>query len=266
MESWGLAGRGEGVGWGGQTNIGKPAGLRPVPRLHLDKEIEMKSTAEHPVPDIVLDIETYADVSEEQLKHIKAGIKPDGRIKDPAKIKADIAKKQTEVLDKAALSPRTGRVVCVGIGIRKLDDAKMAWWEFAAFLDEVNEEEKLLRIIDDTLADNIHGHLITFDGRRFDLPFMAARAMKHGMALRYKWPLGYHPLHIDLFELLGKEGGLDAWAMGLLGRSKTTAGSEIAGMVEGERWNEIREHCLEDIRMTAELFDRLERVARLERR
>lgn len=226
----------------------------------------MKSNPNHPVTDVVLDIETYQDMSEEQRVRLEEACKAPENYKDRAKIAAYIEKAKKKVLDKAALSPRTGRVVCVGIGIHTLDDDKNPTWGCVAFVDESNEEEKLLRIVDDALADILRGHLITFNGRRFDLPFMAARAMRHGLNLRYRWPLGYHPLHIDLFELLGKEGGLDAWAMGILGRSKATSGSEIAGMVEAEEWDKLREHCLEDIRMTAELFDRLEGVARLERR
>ncbi len=228
----------------------------------------MKATAEFGIPDVVIDIETDQDVSEAQRVHLEAGISAPKNYKDAGKIEAYIAKAKVEVLTKAALSPRTGRVVCVGIGVRTHDEGKppRPKWDFSAFVDEQNEEKKLLATIDEVLDGQTHGHLITFDGRRFDLPFMAARAMKHDMNLRYKWPLGYNPTHIDLFELLGKEGRLDAWAMGLLGRPKTSSGSEIAGMVEAGRWDDIRAHCLEDVRMTAELYDRLVRVASVERR
>lgn len=226
----------------------------------------MKSTAEHPVPDIVLDIETYQDVSDEQREHLEAGVSAPKNYKDAGKIAAYVEKAKAEILDKAALSPRTGRIVAVGIGIRKLDDNGVPEWEVAAFVDKENEEEKLLKIIDDLLWENMHGHLITFNGRRFDLPFLAARAMRHNMNLRYKWPLGYHPLHLDLFDLLGKEGGLDAWAMGILGMSKATSGSEIAGMVKAMNWDGIRQHVVLDVTMTAHLFDRLEKVSRLERK
>lgn len=223
----------------------------------------MEATPEFPIPNIVLDIETYPDVSEEHLEQIRANLKAPSGYKDPVKIKAYIEKEKVKALSKAGLSPRTGRAVCVGIGVRTHDGGKppRPQWDFAAFVDKENDEEKLLTTIDEVLNEQIHGHLITFDGRRFDLPYLAARAMKHNMALKYRWPLGYNSTHVDLFELLGKEGKLDAWAMGLLGRAKTSHGSEIARMVEAGQWDEIKAHCLEDVQMTAELYDRLVRVA-----
>jgi DNA polymerase elongation subunit (family B) len=215
----------------------------------------------HESPDVVIDIETYQDVGEKQLAKIRANIKPDGRMTNQDKIKADVAKKESAIIDKAALSPLTGRIIAVGLGIRR-----GSTWEQAVFVDKLGDEGALLHTVDSVLDELVYGHLITFNGKRFDLPFLAARAMRHRMRLAHRWPLGkYHPLHIDLCDLLGS-GSLDDWATAILDKPKTLSGADIAGLVKDEKWEDIKAHCLEDITLTAELFEAYEAVATLGRK
>lgn len=62
----------------------------------------------------VLDIET-APLPLAHLESIMPDFDPAGNLKDPEKIKADIAAKRAAWLDKAALSPETGRILCAGM-------------------------------------------------------------------------------------------------------------------------------------------------------
>ena len=62
---------------------------------------------------ITFDIETEG-LPESELLAIMPDFKPNGTLKDPDKIAADLAKKKAEWIEKAALSPLTGRVLCIG--------------------------------------------------------------------------------------------------------------------------------------------------------
>jgi DNA polymerase elongation subunit (family B) len=188
-------------------------------------------------------------------------IKAPKNYKDPDKIATYIEREKANVLDKAALSPLTGRIIAVGLGIRR-----GSTWEQAVFVDKLGDEGALLHAVDSVLDELVCGHLVTFNGKRFDLPFLAARAMRHKMKLAYRWPLGkYHPRHIDLCDLLGS-GSLDDWATAILDKPKALLGSAIAELVKAEKWEDIRAHCLEDITLTAELFEAYEAVATLGRK
>ena len=216
----------------------------------------------NPSTDVVIDIETYQDIPPEVLKARVSKIKAPKGWKDPEKIEAHRLQKQAEIREKAALSPITGRVVAVGLGLRRNGSG----WEFGCFVDRNNDEAGLLTEVDRALFEIDHGHLITFGGSRFDLPFLVARAMRHRMPLRYRWPVvRYSKRHIDLRELLG-EGSLSEWAALVLGQEKNGNGSDVAGLVEGEKWDELRAYCLGDVRITAKLFDAYEQCAWLDRR
>jgi DNA polymerase elongation subunit (family B) len=217
---------------------------------------------ENPSTDLVIDIETYQDIPDEVLESRRAQISAPSNYKDPEKIAKYIEEKTAEIVEKAALSPLTGRVVAVGMGLRRHGGD----WEFACLTDRINDEQLLLARVDSTLFDVGHGHLITFDGTRFDIPFLVARAMRHGMLLRYRWPLArYSKRHIDLFTIL-QSGSLGDWSALVLGESKKATGADVAAMVEQERWDDLKTYCLADVRITARLYDAIERCAWLDRR
>lgn len=219
-------------------------------------------THTNPPTDLVIDIETYQDIPPAVLEAKTAKIQPPKNWKDPDKIAAYIEDAKAKIVRQAALSPLTGRVVAVGLGLRRADEQ----WEFGCFVDRTGGEDDLLREVDDALSEIEHGHLITFNGTRFDLPFLVARAMRHGLTLRYRWPVvRYSKRHIDLCQLLG-DGSLSEWAALVLGEGKTGSGADVAGLVEAERWDDLRNYCLEDVRITARLFEAYEDAAWLDRR
>jgi predicted PolB exonuclease-like 3'-5' exonuclease len=108
--------------------------------------------------------------------------------------------------------------------------------------------------------------LVTFNGRAFDLPVIALRALRNGVAL--SWYYGDRALrhrysetgHIDLCDQLADHGAsrsssLDALArlIGLPGKIGID-GSQIDGMFRAGMLDRIQRYCLTDVAQTALLF------------
>lgn len=200
---------------------------------------------------LVVDIETVADVPPWVAEAWKDRAEAPANYKDPVKIERYKEEQVQRRLEKAALSPLTGRVVAVGLGWR--DEPE---WEFSAFIDRQSDEETLLRAVDAAIAGLPRvGWIVSYNGRRFDFPFLAVRAMKHRLELKHKWPLGkWDRRHVDMYDAFG-EGGLADWGRLLLGEDKSGHGSHVEELVREARWDEIEAYCLNDVRLTAGLWD-----------
>lgn len=62
----------------------------------------------------ILDCETAA-LPEDQLALVKPDFQPAKNLRDPEKIKADVAEKEQAWRDRAALSPLTGQILAIGL-------------------------------------------------------------------------------------------------------------------------------------------------------
>lgn len=116
------------------------------------------------------------------------------------------------------------------------------------------------------LVESNRPALITYNGRSFDLPVLALRSLHCGVAMpwyykergiRYRYS---EEGHIDLCDWLADHGAsrassLDALArlIGLPGKIGID-GSQVQGMFEAGRIEEIRNYCLADVAQTALLF------------
>ena len=208
----------------------------------------------------VLDIETYPEIPDGMINILKAELKAPSNLKDPEKIAAALARKEAALVEKAALSPLTARVVIVGMGFRQ----KGGEWEYQVLTDE--NELTLLGLVDLAVAGRQVTKRITYNGARFDIPFLVARCMKHGFVPKWKWPVGrYHPMHVDMYDVLG-EGSLEKWMVLLTGQRKKSSGSQIAELIDSGRLDEAVEHCLDDIKALAMIYERYRRVADNRRR
>jgi len=108
--------------------------------------------------------------------------------------------------------------------------------------------------------------LVTYNGRRFDLPVIALRALCHGISLgwyyrerdvRYRYS---EEGHLDLSDWLAdhgaaRPGSLDAVAklIGLPGKLGVD-GSQVEGLYAAGQLAAIQTYCLSDVAMTALLF------------
>lgn len=217
-----------------------------------------------------IDIETYGKPEGMIRDYLIDHIKPDARLKDPQKVEADVKAKAAAIDEKAALSPTTGRIVCVGI--KRVDGLDEETTTHIARTPE--EEATMLMGVAEILSHGSGGPdetgrsqpftpfaLVTFNGQSFDLPFLAARTAVAGV--KFQWPHPRGRTHCDLFRVLGEHGSLEEWAIALLGRRKKSLGCEIKDLVEREEWEVIRQHCADDVELTAEIYSRLSEACEL---
>ncbi len=106
-------------------------------------------------------------------------------------------------------------------------------------------------------------HLVTFNGRSFDLPVLMLRCLRHGVPLHFffhdrDYRYRYSDAgHIDLYDFLcehgaARVGSLDAVAkvVGLPGKVGVD-GSQVEGLYKAGQVQLIKDYCLMDVTQTA---------------
>lgn len=140
---------------------------------------------------IIFDCETAA-APDDVLDKLKPVFEPDGRLKDPIKIAADLADKEAAWKEKAALSALTGQILAIGY-IQTDTGPPPGIFE--------GHEAEILRDFWNMWL--IGGKLIGFAIKHFDVPFIVMRSriqqvdvpndIMEGRYLSHRW--------IDLQEL-----------------------------------------------------------------
>jgi predicted PolB exonuclease-like 3'-5' exonuclease len=115
-------------------------------------------------------------------------------------------------------------------------------------------------------AEEHRPHLVTYNGRSFDLPVIALRCLRHGVPMRFFFEDKDYRYrfsdtgHIDLHDFLSEHGAarvgkLDAIArvMGLPGKVGVD-GSQVEGLYHAGQLETIKNYCLADVTQTAFLF------------
>jgi hypothetical protein len=110
-----------------------------------------------------------------------------------------------------------------------------------------------------------HPDLVTYNGRGFDLPVLALRSLRHGVAMSwyYQGRLRHRYSeegHLDLCDMLSDHGAarslsLDAVArlIGLPGKVGVD-GSQVEGLYRAGKLDAIKSYCLADVAQTGLLF------------
>jgi predicted PolB exonuclease-like 3'-5' exonuclease len=132
-------------------------------------------------------------------------------------------------------------------------------------------EEKLAREFW-ARAERFPGCLVSFNGRRFDLPVLEMQALRYGISLpaHFAEPGSsrsrYSDLrHLDLFDFLTNygafqiRGGMDLLLklIGMPGKTEVD-GSQVQEMYETGRLDEIHRYCRNDVIQTYFLFIRVQ--------
>lgn len=203
----------------------------------------------------VLDIETVGqrveDIPERALEYLYRSLARDRP--EPEELEA----RKAELIERFGLDPTTGRVIVIGLvesesGVEK------------TFHD--SSEKKLLSEFWRWLAAERPSVVVTFNGKRFDVPFLNIRSAVHGLEPRVVIPMDRYSTspHFDVREVLeGNErhrrGSLDYFCaiFGIDSPKAELDGSRVAeAYVEG-RIEEIVRYCLADCHATAALYRRL---------
>lgn len=147
---------------------------------------------------ISTDIET-APLPEEQLKSLMPEFQADSRLKDPEKIAQNIAKKEGEWKDRAALSPITGRVIAIGSF-----NERSGYWSHI----DADYESELLKCFWGLFRAHSDNPIICgWNIKGFDIPFLIKRSWANrvhvpsGVTHQYKGRTYLSERFVDLMEV-----------------------------------------------------------------
>ena len=157
----------------------------------------------------------------------------------------------------------------VTIGALQIDSSYVKF-KLGSIAETGNEREKVERFAD--LCLKYKPTLVTFNGRGFDLPVIAARCMAYGIPfshyygqkdMRYRFNADGH---FDVMDYLSDYGAtkpakLDAYAklIGFPGKVGIK-GSDVAQYVADGKLQEVSDYCLCDVVQTGGVFLRLQYV------
>ncbi len=204
---------------------------------------------------LVLDIETVGQSVEEipvrALEYLFKNLERE--VTDPE----DLERRREDMISRFGLDPTTGRVIVIGV----VDVETRAETTFAD-----DAETELLSKFWDWLAANGHERYVTFNGKRFDIPFVNVRSAIHGLTPRVVIPadpLTTRP-HFDVREVFEgndrrRRGSLDFFTaiFGVPSPKSKMDGAKVADAYAEGRLDEIARYCLEDCRATAAIYERL---------
>ena len=225
---------------------------------------------------LVFDIETSAlpldTFDEAQQEYL---FRDASKLPDPA---AQLARR-TELAQMLSLYPLTARVVCIAMLNAESQRGQVLfiaddYEENAAdagpveFVPCVDESELLAAFWD---VAKKYDHIVTFNGRGFDVPFIYLRSAQLNVPITRKDWLGYRfatEPHCDLAEqftfygVSGRDGAarkfnLDFYckAFGIESpKSHGVTGHDVNRLMAEERYREIADYCLRDVRATVELY------------
>lgn len=205
---------------------------------------------------IVLDLETRG-VAPETLAEVMPAFKAAANLKDPEKIKADIADKEKAWLGESALHAERGEILCAGI----LDsDTPISWFIDGYEKDIV--EAVMVQLLTSWSNATIVGHNIF----HFDLPYLVRRALKYGItipgflrkALRSYYPPDQIFDTMLEWRLSNREERISldmlAWHLGV-GR-KNGSGKDFAALYASDRPKAL-EYLRNDLELTKRCFERM---------
>lgn len=211
-------------------------------------------------------IEAFDETQQEYLLRDAARV-PEGPERDT---------KRTELIRQLSLYPLTAQVLC--IAMVNADSGRGQVLFLAEDYEPDDEGEvKFVPFADESemLQDfwelaKRYDHIVTFNGRGFDVPFLYLRSALLGVPISRKDWLGYRfqtEPHCDLAEQLtfynvsGRDGAarkfnLDFYckAFGIPSpKAAGVSGGDVGELVAESRFRDIAEYCLRDVRATVEL-------------
>ncbi len=222
---------------------------------------------------LVFDIETHAlplsafDAAQQEYLLRDAYRLPEGPERDA---------RRAEVQRQMALYPLTAQVICIAMinadsgrgQVLYLSDDYQPDDESDVKFVTYSDEGELLH--DFWELARRYDHVVTFNGRSFDVPFLYLRSAILAVEITRRDWLGYRfqtEPHCDLAEQLsfynvsGRDGAARRFnfdfyckAFGIDSpKSHGVTGSDVASLVAESRFREIAEYCLRDVRATVEL-------------
>ncbi len=131
--------------------------------------------------------------------------------------------------------------------------------------DEPGTLKDFARFLEDRKPD-----LVTYNGRGFDMPVIAARCLRHGVPLRHYYrsrDVRYRfsaEGHLDLMDYVADFGAAKPTKLDVIAKlcgmpgKVGIAGHDVGPLVHAGRIDEVRDYCLCDVVQTAGVFLRVE--------
>jgi len=186
-------------------------------------------------------------------------------------------KKREEIIERLSLHPFTAQVVAIGMlnvesnrgRVYYQAEGEESWRSEDGLVEfEARTEKGILEGFWETIRQ--YDRFITFNGRRFDCPFLMIRSAIHGirptrnlMPYRYDWKI-----HCDLLDQLTFYGALPLrwFTLDFVCRafdiespkSGGITGLDVKELFAQGEYREIAQYCLSDVVATAELYRRWE--------
>lgn len=151
-----------------------------------------------------------------------------------------------------SVHPFLGWVCCVSAVAGSLDGSvrEPRSWSCA---EPGGEAELLRRFWTDVARFPASTVWVTFNGKRFNAPFLLARSLKHGLAPTQSRPLDTYPYrhtpHADLACVWPRQCGLDDLCdlLGVPSPKGAMSEADVAGAVEGGRLADVVRYCERDV-------------------
>ncbi len=164
-----------------------------------------------------------------------------------------------------ALRPEFGHVICIGMGHDGRGRGELETKALTA--SAVEDERRILEEFWDKVRSSRDWRFVTYNGLGFDLPYLIRRSIYVGASSTVGLPLRpYAPdSHFDVMRILSNWERSDTVRLDivaeLLGLQKWPPGmegSQVLGLWRAGRVAEIEAYCLGDVRLTYEVFLRVE--------
>lgn len=210
---------------------------------------------------IIMDIETTRHRDAEKfLPEFKAP----KNIKDPKKIEDNLIEQRRKALVKAALNAVTGRVIAVGLMKEDRSWMKLDIIRECAQWTDTFERELIERTWYFLTHRDSMGHLVTFCGHMFDIPFLVRRSWALDIKVPDWIPRGEYvnrKLFYDVAEAWNATSRGDSISLDVLARhmgweGKKDTGDAFARMLENREFTRAEEYLTYDLNVTAEAYRR----------
>ena len=195
---------------------------------------------------------------------------------------AKTEEEKVEAVQKLSLTPFTAQIIAVGMLNPDSNQGKVFYaapkeapWSSADGLVEFmsGTEEEMLHEFWKTVSH--YGQFITFNGRSFDCPFLMLRSAILGVKptrnlLPYRYSANEHCDLMDQLTFYGafRKFNLDFYCKGFGIKSPKgngITGLDLGSLYDANRFHEIAEYCIGDVRATTELFHRWQSLLAFER-
>lgn len=164
-----------------------------------------------------------------------------------------------------ALRPEFGHVVCIGMGHDARGRGELDTKALTA--RTTGDERSVLEAFWEVVRSGRDWRFVTYNGLAFDVPYLVRRSIYLGVPPSTGLPLRPYASdsHFDVMRMLSNWERADTVRLDvvaeLLGLQKSPAGmegSQVLGLWRAGRIDEIEAYCLGDVRLTYDIFLRVE--------